>query len=154
MAEQFQQAERETQARFAALEQQLAGEMEKQARVIEEQLASLTQQLSQLQQFSESLQQEIAVQKAEQAHFIQLQQAQSKQLAQLLPLLPYAGQALLTEQDRAAWTQALSGLEQRLFTERQNEFARYQPLLSLLTPEHLVALARLLDEKKSSKKEM
>lgn len=154
MAEQFQQTGRETQARFAALEQQFTGRLEAQARMIEEQFASLTQQLSQLQQFSESLKQEITLQKTEQIHFIQLQQAQGEQLARMVPLLPYAGQSLLTEQDRSAWMQAFSNLEQKLFAEQQNEFARYQPLLTLLTPERLTTLARLLDEKKSSEREM
>lgn len=150
---QFQQAEQETHARITALAQQFTAQLEEQARKDEEQYTALARQIIQLQQGSDNLSRGVAAQQDEQTRILEQQKTQGEQLARLLPLLPYARQTLLTEQDRLTWMQAFANLEQRLIAEQQHELARYQPLLDLLSPEHLASLARLLDEKTSSQRQ-
>lgn len=151
MTERFQQAEQEAHERLAALEQQLTDRLETASRALDAQLQTLTAQVAHLQQSSESLSQQVTLQKDEQARLFQQQQAQLEQLeqlTQLFPLLPYAHQALLTREDGLIWTQGLLDLEQRLTAgqqEQQNALARFQPLLDLLSPERLETLTRLLD---------
>jgi chromosome segregation ATPase len=148
--EMFQQAEQETRKQLAAFEQrimQIAGDLERSMQLTRQQVDSLTEKLSLSQQFAEDLSQSIIARDRELDRLLQQQQTQLSHLTRLLPLLPYAGQRLVTGEDASEWKQALIDLETRLLREQRQELARYQPLLSLLSPAHWDALMRLIQEK-------
>ncbi len=148
--EMFQQAEQETKKQQAAFEQrimQIAGDLERSMQLTRQQVDSLTEKLSLSQQFAEDLSQSIIARDRELDQLLQQQQTQLSHLTRLLPLLPYVGQRLVTEEDTSEWTQALLDLETRLLREQRQELARYQPLLSLLSPAHWDTLMRLIQEK-------
>lgn len=146
----LQQAEQEMEERLTAFEQRIihmVSDLESSVQITNQQVATLTEKLALAQQFAENLSQSVAKRDRDLASLLQQQQAQLDRHAQLLPLLPYAGQRLVTQEDASEWARALANLENRLLAEQRREFARYQPLLSLLAPEHLDALMRLIQEK-------
>jgi hypothetical protein len=119
--ERFQQVEHEVQALLHSLEQRVNDTLELQSHAYTQRLTGLAEQLAQ-------------------------QQEQLQRQARLLPLLPYAEQRLLTEQDERAWEQALAALEGRLSAGQHQHIAQYQPLLTLLSPARVQALEHMLDE--------
>lgn len=91
------------------------------------------------------MQQDISSHKQQIKATLDEQQTQLDRQSQLLPLLPYVGQQLITEQSMAEWTQEWANLETRLMATQKNELARYQPLLTLLHPQRLAQLEQLLN---------
>ncbi len=142
----LQQAERDASKRQTAYEQQLTSSLESYVKKLDARLTTVTEQFSLAQQSSEQLTRSITTRNQNVDSVLERQQTQLDQHAQLLPLLPYAQQRLLTEQTMSEWTQALAALEHRLLTAQQQALAPYQPLLALLAPEHLETLAQLLKD--------
>ncbi len=145
--EHLQRVEQEIRVHLSKLEQQISGALEQHAQHVAGRFASLAEQLSRLQHFSEQIQHDMTERARELERGLEQQQQQLDQHALLLPLLPYVEKRLLTEQDEVAWRQALAAEEHRISTGIQQQFAQYQPLLNLLTPERLELLAHLLDER-------
>lgn len=139
----LQYAAQETRKQFMALEQRIAGDLEKHVQKVDGQFVELAEQLTRLRQSAEDWYQSATIQKREIDSVLQQQQARLDQHTQLLPLLPYAQQRLVTE---PAMAEALMELETRLLAAQIHKQARYQPLLNLLTPERLEILAGLLAE--------
>ncbi|HXR66540.1 MAG TPA: hypothetical protein VN729_11485 [Ktedonobacteraceae bacterium] len=139
----LQNMQQEALARFVTIEQRLTKGLQEFEQTFDARLSELTKMLEQVQASSESWHQSTATRDQDLKHALYQQQTQIDQHEQLLPLLPYAQQRLATQQDMARWSQALVDLETRLRTAQQRELERYHPLLDLLTPERLEALARL-----------
>lgn len=145
----LQHNEQETRQRFMLIEQHMTKSLKQLEQTFAMQLSGLARTLAQLQQSTEDFRQSTAVRDQDLDRALQQMQSQFSQYEQLLPLLPYTQQRLVSEQDIAAWSQTLADLEARLHTDQQHELARYQPLLSLLSPERLEVLARLLADKET-----
>ena len=148
---QVQGIEQAANEHLAACEQRMTASLAEQTRQFEARLVILNAQLAAAQSKVEQLEQHLSERDQAIARELQSQQRQLGQHAQLLPLLPYAQQSLLTTQDEQRWTQALAEMEARLLAVQRQEQARVQPLLALFTPERLEALARLLADDDAKK---
>lgn len=132
----IERVEQETRERCIAIEQRATDGLKQLEQTFDKQLNLLAETLAQVRQSSENFRQSIALREHDRNLALSQMQTQMQQYEQLLPLLPYAQQRLVSEQDIAAWSQR--------FTHQQRELERYQPLLALLSPERLEILARLL----------
>lgn len=141
------QLEQDTQERIMLCQQDMQGHLEGYKYKQNEQIAELVERLALVQQSYHDLYQRTVEQARAWEHTSQQQQAQLTRQEQLLPLLPYAGQRLATEQMVTQWTSKLTALEDQLIADQKQAFLPYQPLLALLlVPGRLAALERLLEE--------
>jgi len=151
METQLQEVKQTANEHLAACEQRMADSLAEQTRQFDVQLVALNAKLASAQHKVEQLEQRLSERDQELARELQSQQEQLGQHAQLLPLLPYTQQSLLTAQDEQRWTQKLAEMEARLLAAQRQEQARYQPLLALFTSERLETLARLLADDDAKK---
>ena len=141
----IQRVEQEAQQRFLTIEQRVTENLKKIEQKFVTQFNAVTEAIAQIQQANEHFRQHTALREQDRDLTIQHMQTQLNQHAQLLPLLPYVQQRLVSEQEIALWSQLLAA--------QQRELERYQPLLTFLSPEHLEALTRLLAHELATNKQ-
>ncbi|MEO7019067.1 MAG: hypothetical protein ABI234_02835 [Ktedonobacteraceae bacterium] len=144
---QVQRIEQDTLTAITLCQENIMSKLDGYKQTTEVQLSGLVNHISLVQQAAESVRQDGIAQRQEWEQVIQQQQTQIDLHAQLIPLLPYVGQRLVTEPMVSQWNQELVALEMRLATAHKEELAGDQPLLAFLrVPGRLEALERLLAE--------